>query len=142
MSESTFYRDFKENMESLGLPAPETLFATVTVSTSTIAAIVGSVEKFGVSVTIAEIVGAGILSEKLLVVASVTAAFYAGACIGSLMVALEKKSLRMLSDGAVKSTLLRYAIEYPSWLQSILIQNRRFQQTRAAYVGKYHFSYA
>ncbi|MGD9364524.1 MAG: hypothetical protein PVH87_02430 [Desulfobacteraceae bacterium] len=63
----SFYKYFKENMESLGLPAPESLFGNVTSATATSATIVAAVEKFGAEVSIGELIGAGTLSEVLLV---------------------------------------------------------------------------
>lgn len=83
----SFYFFFKENMKSLGLPAPETLFGNLTTATSNITAIVVVAEKYGAGITIAELVGAGLLSEKLIIIGTCGAAFYVGACIGSLSVA-------------------------------------------------------
>jgi hypothetical protein len=86
-SERGFGDAFTDCMESMGLPAPNSLFGTLTQATATIGAISAVVAKFGTSVTIAELVGAGLLSEVLLVVGGVTASFYAGACAGCLAAA-------------------------------------------------------
>jgi hypothetical protein len=68
MSQRSFYSYFKENMETMGLPAPDSLFGKLATATATISAIVAAVEKFGRAVTLTELIGAGILSEKLLAV--------------------------------------------------------------------------
>lgn len=78
---------FEDCMDTMGLPAPTSLFGSVTTATATISAIVAAVEKFGTAVTIGELIGAGLLSEALLAAGAVTASFYAGACVGCLSTA-------------------------------------------------------
>ncbi|NOZ70117.1 MAG: DUF4157 domain-containing protein [Deferribacteres bacterium] len=82
-----FFDYFKSCMDSLGLPTPSSLFSTITTATATISAINAAVTKFGTSVTIGELIGAGVLSEKLIAVGGLTASFYLGACIGCLATA-------------------------------------------------------
>jgi hypothetical protein len=85
---SEFYKYFKENMEDLGLtPPPESLYGTQALAISTISTILAYIDKFGTKVTVAEMIGAGTRLEKLTMVGSLGAAFYAGAVIGSLAVA-------------------------------------------------------
>lgn len=79
-----FGAEFTSCMETLGLPVPPSLFTSVTTVTAMITAINAAVAKFGASVTVAELIGAGLLSEKLLVVGSLTASFYVGALTGCL----------------------------------------------------------
>ena len=92
---SDFAKYFNENMQSLGLPTPTSLFSTLASSIATASAITGAVEKFGTRVTIGELIGAGILTEKLAVAGALTASFYVGAVIGSIAVATG----RVLADG-------------------------------------------
>jgi hypothetical protein len=84
---SQFYQYFKENMESLGLNAPETLFGTQTAAITTASAILGTIDKLGKTVTVAEVVGAGTRAEILMVAGSLYACYYIGAIIGSIAVA-------------------------------------------------------
>jgi hypothetical protein len=49
-----------------------------------------AVETYGSGVTVAELIGAGLVSEKLIVIGTCGTAFYLGACIGSLAVATGK----------------------------------------------------
>lgn len=93
---SDFYRYFKENMDSLGLPAPETLFGSVQAAVANATVILGQIDKFGKSVTISELIGAGTKLEKLATVGACSASFYLGAVIGSIAVATG----RSLSGGA------------------------------------------
>lgn len=98
-----FYDYFKENMDALGLPAPQSLFGTVTAAAATIGAMAKYVEKYGNRQTVIEMaralpggaaaagggavgVAAG-LGEVMFAIGSLAAAFYVGACIGSLAVA-------------------------------------------------------
>lgn len=102
---SDFYRYFKENMEALGLPAPDSLFGTLQSSLATVTVLLASIDKFGKTATIADLIGAGTRLEKLGMIGTLSAAFYAGACIGSLAVATG----RTLSGGASVADVLLYA---------------------------------
>jgi hypothetical protein len=84
---SDFYRYFKENMDGLGLLAPESLFGSVQTATATASVIFGAVEKFGTRVTVLEVIRAGTKLEALGVIGACSAAYYAGAVVGSLAVA-------------------------------------------------------
>ena len=102
---SEFQRYFKENMEALGLPAPDSLFGSVQSAVTTVTVLLASIDKFGQRTTIAELIGAGTRLEKLGMIGTLSAAFYAGACIGSLAVATG----RSLSGGASVADVLLYA---------------------------------
>ncbi len=99
---ATFYHYFRENMQSLGLPAPESLFGTLQMPLSSAATFIGHIDKFGKRVTIRELIGAGLRIEKLSMIATLSAAFYVGAVIGSIAVA----SGRTLSDGSSLADVL------------------------------------
>jgi hypothetical protein len=81
---TTFWKHFSDCMGASGLPVPSSLFATFTSATATIGAIQKAVAEYGTEVTIAELVGARVLSDYLLVAGSLSASFYAGACVGCL----------------------------------------------------------
>jgi hypothetical protein len=49
---SDFYKYFKENMDALGLAAPDTLFGSHQLTVGTITAILGYVDKLGTNVTV------------------------------------------------------------------------------------------
>jgi hypothetical protein len=99
---SEFYQYFKENMDALGLAAPETLFANATTALATATALATQIDKFGSRVTLMEIVGAGTRLEKLAVVGACSAAFYAGAVVGSIAVATG----RVLANGTSMSDVM------------------------------------
>lgn len=82
-----FYDHFQKNMEALGLPAPQSMFGSVSAVVGNAAAMLSQIDKFGKGVTIGEIIGAGIRLEALGCIAGCAAAFYVGAVIGSLAVA-------------------------------------------------------
>ncbi|MDB5937209.1 MAG: hypothetical protein JWQ01_4553 [Massilia sp.] len=84
---SDFYQSFRENMEGVGLPAPQGLFGSFSAAVGNAAAILGQIDKFGKAVTIGEIMGAGTRLEGLTGISGCAAAYYAGAVIGSLAVA-------------------------------------------------------
>lgn len=116
---SKFYEYFKENMDALGLPAPDALFGTVQTAAGTAATLLGLIEKFGKRVTVREISGAGTRLEQLAVVGGTSAAFYAGAVIGSIAVATG----RTLSGGTSLSDVLMSAHQYclnAKWLPQML----------------------
>lgn len=95
-TERSWLDHFQRNMNELGVPAPDTLFETVTTTIATIDQLDRLVGEFGNRVTIKELVHAGRLSDKLLVLGAMTAAGYAGAVAGSAFVA----TVRTMSGGA------------------------------------------
>lgn len=116
---SDFYKYFKENMDGLGLPAPETLFGTIQAAVTNTTVILSQIDKFGKVVTLGELIGAGTRLEGLGVIAACSAAFYVGAVIGSIAVATG----RSISGGATISDVIftanKYNLNRP-WLASSL----------------------
>lgn len=113
-----FYDYFRENMESLGLPAPESLFGSMQSAIGTVTVILGFADKFGPRVTLRELIVAGTRLEGLGVAGACAAGFYAGAAIGSLAVAAG----RTISGGTSLSDVLfeasRLGFKRP-WLVSL-----------------------
>ncbi len=108
----TFYTYFKENMDGLGLPCPDTLFGTVAATVASATAILKVIDTFGRSVTIADVIGAGTKLEALGVIGACSAAFYVGAVIGSLAIVTQRTvsggvSLADVLEAASKSRLSR-----------------------------------
>ena len=116
---SNFYKYFKENMSALGLPAPENLFGTVQSTVGTATVLLGLIDKFGTRVTLGELIGAGTKLEKLGVVAACSAAFYAGAVIGSLAVATGRCLGNGTSLGDVLILAAKWGFKRP-WLAALL----------------------
>jgi hypothetical protein len=117
---SDFYRYFKENMDSLGLRAPESLFGSLTTAVGTATTLLTQVDKFGKTVTLGELIKAGTRLEKLAVVGTCSAAFYAGAVIGSIAVAAG----RTLSGGTSLADVLFFASNNRlnrEWLSTCLL---------------------
>jgi len=116
---SNFYRYFRENMDQLGLPAPESLFGTLQAALANATAFVTQIDKFGSKVTVAELVGAGTRLEKMGMIAALSASYYVGAVIGSIAVATG----RAISGGTSLSDVLLLARQNNldrSWLKSDL----------------------
>ncbi len=55
MSESEFYRAFKGNMDAMGLPAPSSLFGSLTLALGSTSAIAGCIAKLGTTATLSEV---------------------------------------------------------------------------------------
>lgn len=116
---SDFYKYFKENMEALGLTAPDSLFGSQQAAVGTITTILAFTDKHGAKVTVQELVGAGTKLEVLGAMGAVCAAFYAGAAIGSLAVATG----RTLSGGTSLGDVLYEASRWDlkrEWLSPLL----------------------
>ena len=116
---SSFYQYFKENMESMGLPAPQTLFSSVTSAVATATTLLSQIDKFGRHVTIGELLRAGTKLEQLAIVGACSAAFYVGAVIGSIAVATG----RVLGNGATMTDVLFTAQRHDlqvDWLRQCL----------------------
>ena len=116
---SDFYKYFKENMDALGVPAPESLYGNLQTAVGTITVLLGLIDKFGHKVTLKELIGAGTKLEKLGVIAACSAAFYAGAVIGSLAVATGRCLGRGTSLGDALVEAARWGFKRP-WLAPIL----------------------
>jgi hypothetical protein len=98
MPDSDFYKAFKGNMDAMGLPAPSSLFSTLSLAIASTSAIANCIAKLGPSATISEIAitmpfvaggaaAAAGIAEAATALGAVTASFYLGACIGSLIAA-------------------------------------------------------
>jgi hypothetical protein len=82
-----FKKYFNENMSELGLPVPSSLFDTYQTAVATATTLVGTLATLGKGATVGELIGATVGLEKLAVAASIGAAAYTGAVIGSIAVA-------------------------------------------------------
>jgi hypothetical protein len=102
---SDFYEYFKENMDALTLPAPESLYGNLMTAVSSAQAILSQIEKYGKKVTLREIAVAGSRLEQLAFVGTLGACYYVGAVIGSMAVATG----RTLSGGTSLSDVLMSA---------------------------------
>jgi hypothetical protein len=123
MGMSQFYKYFKENTEALHLSAPNELFSTQDKAIGAAYTITKAIDLFGPKVTVRELIGAGILSEKLGIVVSISAAYYLGAVIGSIAVAIG----RTLSGGVTIADVLYVANEHNlnrPWLQDAILKGR------------------
>jgi hypothetical protein len=126
---ANFYQYFRENMESLGLPAPASLFGTLQMALANAAAFIAHVDKFGQRITVGEMIGAGLRAEKLGTVATLAAAFYVGAVVGSIAVATG----RTLSGGASLADVMwdiRCNGLYRPWLADTLRRHPVIYDTR------------
>lgn len=116
---SDFYKYFKENMDGLGLPAPESLFGSVQAAVGSASVILGMVDKFGKRVTIGELIGAGTKLEGLAVISACAAAFYVGAVIGSIAVATGRNMANGASLSDALAVVNKYHLSRP-WLTDVL----------------------
>lgn len=132
---SDFYTCFKENMDALGLPAPESLFGTAAITVANAAMILGQIDRFGTGVTIREIIGAGARLEGLVCAGGCVAAYYAGAVVGSLAVANGRSLARGTSLADVVFTAKKNGLDR-KWLVATLqrwpgFHDRRMIASRA-----------
>jgi hypothetical protein len=95
---SDFYQSFRQNMDGVGLPAPQVLFGTFQAAVGNIATLLGQIDKLGKAATIGDIIGEGTRLEGLSGIAACSAVYYAGAVIGSLAVASGASSGTALAD--------------------------------------------
>ena len=116
---SDFYKYFKENMDALNLPAPESFYGSVATAQASISGMLTYIDKFGTRVTVLEMIGAGTNLERLATVGAVQGAYYIGAAIGSLAVAAG----RTLAGGTSLSDVLFEASRWNlkrDWLVPLL----------------------
>jgi hypothetical protein len=146
MGEKTFSQAFKENMDSLGLPVPSSIFGTLSTTLATVGALAGAVAKVGAGATVAEIfltfpvagtstAAAAATGEVVAVCGSVAASFYVGACIGSVLVAAYETLpwselmtvVRWLDE--VESKLGRSVVEF---LRGLVVSDGRLSPVRTS----------
>jgi hypothetical protein len=124
MPQKTFGQYFKENMNALGLPAPDSLFGTAATATGTIKTLSDLVIKFGTSVTLAELLrtspslAAG-ASELSTVGSAALATFYLGACIGSLAVATGQATSGGYSISDLFASARGIGIYHAPWMHDV-----------------------
>lgn len=110
-----FGKYFKENMDALGVPTPTSVFDTYNSAVANASLMSGAVYKFGARATVAELVGATVVSEKLLLAGAFGAVIYTGVAIGSLAVA----SGRSLGCGTRISDMFTFigsrSLQFPGW---------------------------
>jgi hypothetical protein len=127
---SDFYRYFKEDMDSLGAPCPESLFGSVTAAVATAKLILEQVDKFGPRVTVAELAGAGSGLEALAFGSAIMASFYVGPVIGSLAVATGRTLFGGTSLADVLMVIHNYHLNRP-WLHATLVRNPMLYQSNS-----------
>lgn len=114
---NTFYPAFKQNMNAMGLPAPENLYGTLSLAIANANAVLTQIDKFGKSVTVGELIGAGTMLEGIGVISACSAAFYVGAIIGSIAVATGHSIFGGVTIADIIFTANRYNLNRP-WLVS------------------------
>jgi len=119
-----FFQAYKANMEALGLDVPTSWYGTQVSILTKLGALVAAVDKLGKGATLAELVGATTLPEKLLVGGAIYASYYTGAAIGSAMVAMGKYTSCGASSAKNSTAVLRFqgdtGIHVPPQLNHVL----------------------
>lgn len=118
-----FGKAFTENMSALGLPAPNSLFGSIQAAASNIATMLGALKTLGPGATVAELIGATTVLEVLSVVGALSASFYVGACIGSLVVAANtaiKCTSGATAAVAARTTASRYGVVIPDTMLAFI----------------------
>jgi len=105
-SPQDFHGYLKENMNDLGLSAPDQFFDSSGKLVEIASTMAGAIARLGSDATVLEMIRATTGLEKLMVVAALRATYYAGAFIGSAAVAAG----RYMSCGS-------YLVDVISWAQ-------------------------
>ncbi|MBY8258629.1 hypothetical protein KW530_18025 [Vibrio fluvialis] len=82
-----FTYNVESNLEAMGLPVPDTIFGSIATVSGSIASIEGALASKASDVPLSAISKAGSKSKQL---AAITASFYAGAIIGSALMASKR----------------------------------------------------
>ncbi len=122
---SNFGLYFKENMNAIGLPSSTDLFGSTTLAYANIRELAEAVSLYGRHITLTEVWGATGKLEKLRTAGPILAAYYTGAAVGSLAVALG----RTLGCGTTIADIMWQLREngiYAVWIESELISHPQF----------------
>lgn len=118
-----FGKAFADNMSALGLPAPSGLFSTLQAATANVAAMLNAFRLVGKDATVAEMIGATTALEGLAVVGALSASYYVGACIGSLIVAADKAMVctsGVQAAGSVRQWAVGAGLNVPQHLYAFI----------------------
>ncbi len=123
----TFGEYFTENMNALGLPAPNSLFGMTATAIGTIKTLSDLIIKFGPAVTLLEVLKTAptlaIGASELSTVGSATlASFYFGACIGSLAVATGQVTSGGYSITDLFASASSIGIRHTQWMHDAFHQ--------------------
>lgn len=83
----SFPHAFQNNMNALGIPAPLTLFSSLSAALKTLGSLLNGFKSVGSTATVAELIAATKLEERFDSIDSMAATYYIGAVIGSILVA-------------------------------------------------------
>lgn len=122
MSDSKWFRYFKENMDALGAPCPLSLFATAQTAAGTAMVIMGQIDKYGPTMPLSVIAGVGTAYEMLGVAGAGLASLYVGSIFGSIMVANGK----CMADAVTESGVISYIRKQGAsrgWLTQLIKDN-------------------
>lgn len=131
-NELGFAHHFEQNMKALGLPAPTSFYISVVVATATAKGMAEAIATYGRTATMGQIafrVTAGYAAAPIVAragsfILAVGAAFYAGACIGSIAVAVIKSA--GCTGKVTVAQVMNWAREngiYENWIEAELISN-------------------
>lgn len=110
-----FKKYFSENMDALGAPVPSSLFDTYQSAVANAALMAGALAKQGPGATVAELVGATVELEKLLIAGAFGAAAYTGLVIGSVAVATGRSFSCGSSIADFFVFLESNRLDFPGW---------------------------
>jgi hypothetical protein len=102
-------------MNALGLPAPFSLFSSLTTALGSLGAMLNAFKSVPPTATVGEMLGATLIKEKLDVVGVLATSYYVGAVIGSIIVAAD--STRACRDPYRGKPLAKYRAFF-IWLAS------------------------
>ncbi|WNJ97352.1 hypothetical protein RND59_19310 [Vibrio ruber] len=103
-----FNYNIESNLEAMGLPSPKTAFGSITTTAGIIGAIDTALSAKASDVPLTAIARSGLKSKQIL---GISAAFYAGAIIGSALMA-SKRATRCSAD-ELKKAFREFGL--PSW---------------------------
>lgn len=100
-----FWDYYKENMEAMGYPVPESFVGNLGSLQATVTGIEAYIATYGPRVTVRELIRAGVLKDRLVTIGALSGAFYLGCIVGSLAVAAG----RVAGNGTSLADVMEYA---------------------------------
>ncbi len=133
-NEAGFAHHFEKNMNALGLPAPTSFYTGIVAATATAKGMAEAVAVYGRTATISQIalrITMGYALAPIIVrggsfILALGAAYYAGACIGSIAVAAIKAGSGPCDGKVSVAQVMNWAREngiYENWIESELISS-------------------
>jgi hypothetical protein len=123
VGDATWFGYWRENMQALGIPVPDTMFPNYALLIGAIKELNKAIVKYGARLTVADLAGAGLAAEVIDYLLEIGLAAFVGAAIGSAAVATQRVLMGGTTLGEVLSWAFSNNVKPAPQVRAVLIKN-------------------